>query len=138
MYIEVQDHQFKQAYLFQFCHRIFTLWDSMHEAGRCRTFNILVGFPHKITDSNHSRHFEADFFSRFFLSFKCDFFLKSKTNYIYIQNIDQSQNQVRNDIVHQTQASKSLKNSNIFCSSSSLSNIFFLDAAKGEKVTHFT
>ena len=66
------------SYLFQFCHRIFTLWDSMYEAGRCRTFNILVGFPHKITDSNHSRHFEADFFSRFFWSFKCDFFKVKK------------------------------------------------------------
>ena len=75
------------SYLFQFCHRIFTLWDSMYEAGRCRTFNILVGFPHKITNSNHSRHFEADFFFTFFLSFKCDFFLKSKNKlYLYTKH----------------------------------------------------
>ena len=76
------------SYLFQFCHRIFTLWDSMHEAGRCRTFNILVGFPHKITDSNHSRHFEADFFFHvFFFGVLNVIFLKSKNKlYLYTKH----------------------------------------------------
>ena len=75
------------SYLFQFCHRIFTLWDSMHEAGRCRTFNILVGFPHKITDSNHSRHFEAEFFFTFFFGVLNVIFFNVKNKlYLYTKH----------------------------------------------------
>ena len=75
----------------------------MHEAGRCRTFNILVGFPHKITDSNHSRHFEADiFFHGFFMDF-----YKSKIQIIYTTLICPKTKKRYSS--RQTQASKSLK-----------------------------
>ena len=99
----------------------------MYEAGRCRTFNILVGFPHKITDSNHSRHFEADiFFHGFFMDF-----YKSKIQIIYTTLICPKTKK------RYSSPNKGQQITQIYYYYSS-SKIFFLDAAKGEKVTHFT
>ena len=46
-------------YLFQFSDGFLALRDAMHETGGGRAIKILLGFPHKITDSNHSGHFAA-------------------------------------------------------------------------------
>ena len=44
-------------YLFQFSDGFLALRDAMHETGGGRAIKILLSFPHKITDSNHSWHF---------------------------------------------------------------------------------
>ena len=57
-------------YLFQFSDGFLALRDAMHETGGGRAIKILLGFPHKITDSNHSGHFAAFILIKGFLSNK--------------------------------------------------------------------
>ena len=55
-------------YLFQFSDGFLALRDAMHETGGGRAIKILLSFPHKITDSNHSGHFAAFILIKGFLS----------------------------------------------------------------------